>query len=136
MKLSKLKAPQMVSVAVKDGHDSFFKKTFVISLSQKKKRSTIFHISCMYLKDRLLFVVLGRGAPWGGGLPGKGGLGGFCLRHDKIHLIPSHWQLISSQFFVVSHLLYFDDEYCPAVPPENHVIRPQNPLPLALGYKL
>ena len=38
MKLSKLKAPQMVSVAVKDGHDSFFKKTFVISLSQKKKK--------------------------------------------------------------------------------------------------
>ena len=66
MKLSELKAPQMVSVAVKDGHDSFFKKTFVISLSQKK-RSTIFHISGTYLKDRLLFVVLGRGASWKGG---------------------------------------------------------------------
>ena len=80
----------------------------------------------MYLKDRLLFVVLGRGAPWGGGLPGKGGLGGFCLRHDKIHLIPSHWQLISSQFFVVPSLppLYFGDECCASVPPENHVIRP------------
>ena len=97
MKLSKLKAPQMVSVAVKDGHDSFFKIDCNFSISEKK-RSTIFHISGMYLKDRLLFVVLGRGAPWGGGLPGKGGLGGFCLRHDKIHLIPSHWQLISSQF--------------------------------------
>ena len=41
MKLSELKAPQMVSVAVKDGHDSFFKITFVISLSQKKKKHGI-----------------------------------------------------------------------------------------------
>ena len=43
MKLSELKAPQMVSVAVKDGHDSFFKITFVISLSQKKKKHDLSH---------------------------------------------------------------------------------------------
>ena len=41
MKLSELKASQMVSVAVKDGRDSFFKITFVISLSQKKKKHGI-----------------------------------------------------------------------------------------------
>ena len=68
----------------------------------------------------------GGGAPWRGGLPGKGRPGGFCLRHNKIHLIPSHWQLISSQFFV----------FPPSVPPEDYVIRPQNPLLLAPGYKL
>ena len=38
MKLSELKASQMVSVAVKDGRDSFFKITFVIfSISEKKE---------------------------------------------------------------------------------------------------
>ena len=42
MKLSELKASQMVSVAVKDGRHSFFKITFVISLSQKKKESRSF----------------------------------------------------------------------------------------------
>ena len=99
MKLSELKAPQMVSVAVKDGHDSFFKITFVISLSQKKKKHDLSHF--WYVSKRPVIIRRpGKGgeAPWGGGLPGKGGLGGFCLRHDKIHLIPSHWQLISSQF--------------------------------------
>ena len=102
LKLRKLKAPQMVSVAVKNGHDSFFKITFVISLSQKKKKHDLSHFG--YVSKRPVIIRRpGKAgeAPWGGGLPGKGGLGGFCLRHDKIHLIPSHWQLISSQFYVV-----------------------------------
>ena len=61
MKLSELKAPQMVSVAVKDGHDSFFKITFVISLSQKKKKHDLSHF--WYVSNRP--VIIRR--------PGKGG---------------------------------------------------------------
>ena len=63
---------------------------------------------------------LGRGASW------KEEAWRILSAHNKIHLIPSHWQLISSQFFV----------FPPSVPPEDYVIRPQNPLPLAPGYKL
>ena len=67
MKLSKLKAPQMVSVAVKDGHDSFFKITFVISLSQKKKKHDLSHF--WYVSKRP--VIIRR--PGKGGHPGEGG---------------------------------------------------------------
>ena len=136
MKLSELKASQMVSVAVKDGRDSFFKITFVISLSQKKKHD-LSHF--WYVSKRPVIIrrpgKAGR-HPGEGGFLERGGLGGFCLRHDKIHLTPSHRQLSSSQFFVVPPPLYFGDECCPSVPPENHVIHPQIPLPLALGCKL
>ena len=75
MKLSELKAPQMVSVAVKDGHDSFFKITFVISLSQKKKKHDLSHF--WYVSNRPVIIrrpgkgggggTLGRGASWKGG---------------------------------------------------------------------
>ena len=102
MKLSELKASQMVSVAVKDGRDSFFKITFVISLSQKKKKHDLSHF--WYVSKRPVIIrrpgKAGR-HPGEGGFLERGGLGGFCLRHDKIHLTPSHRQLSSSQFFVV-----------------------------------
>ena len=69
MKLSELKAPQMVSVAVQDGHDSFFKITFVISLSEKKKKHDLSHF--WYVSKRPVIIrrpgkgaTLGRGASW------------------------------------------------------------------------
>ena len=71
MKLSELKAPQMVSVAVKDGHDSFFKKTFVISLSQKKKKHDLSHF--WYVSKRP--VIIRR--PGEGGFLERGGLDDF-----------------------------------------------------------
>ena len=67
MKLSELKAPQMVSVAVKDGHDSFFKITFVIS--QKKKKHDLSHF--WYVSKRP--VIIRRPGKGGGGTLGRGG---------------------------------------------------------------
>ena len=78
MKLSELKASQMVSVAVKDGRDSFFKITFVIFSISEKKKHDLSHF--WYVSNRPVIIRRpGKGggeAPWGGGLPGKGGLGG------------------------------------------------------------
>ena len=69
LKLRKLKAPQMVSVAVKNGHDSFFKITFVISLSQKKKKHDLSHF--WYVSKRP--VIIRRPGKGGGRHPGEGG---------------------------------------------------------------
>ena len=75
MKLSELKASQMVSVAVKDGRDSFFKITFVIFSISEKKKHDLSHF--WYVSNRPVIIrrpgkgggggTLGRGASWKGG---------------------------------------------------------------------